>query len=221
MKTICPNAQVVGIGRLKHWHWQINTKGFANIVEAPAAPYSPGTARWLGPLGGDLREDKERVYGIVYRLERGDEAVLEKAMGEGGRGYTKETQQVEFWGRWQDNDGTWKAADLKNGRIQRVRVALYADRKDITDGGKPSPEYLLKLSAGIRDAVGEGIPKGYFDEYVRPFLANEEEVKALSLAIQDAIKKGVDVRRLVEQAEQEFSTTGVNDISSGQQAQAR
>jgi hypothetical protein len=216
MKQVCPGAQVVGIARLRHWHWQINAKGFANIVEAPAAPYSPGTARWLGPLGGDLREDKDRVYGVVYRLERDDEAALEKEMGAEGRGYNKELQTAEFWGRWQDDDGTWKPADLRNGRIQRVRVVVYADRKETTNG-KPNPQYLQKLNAGIRDAIAEGVPKGYFEEYVRPFLAMEEEEKALSLAIQDAMKKGVDVRRLVEKAEQEMAAVNGN----GQQAQAR
>jgi hypothetical protein len=216
MRQVCPGAQVVGIARLRHWRWQINTKGFANIVEAPAAPYGASTARWLGPLGGDLREDKDRVYGVVYRIERGDEAALEQEMGEHGRGYSKDLQSVEFWGRWQDNDGTWKPADLRNGRTQKVRVVVYADRKETVDG-KPDPQYLQQLNAGIRDAIAEGVPKGYFEEYLRPFLAMEEEEKALSLAIQDAMKKGVDVRRLIEKAEQDLRSVD----GHGQNAQAR
>jgi hypothetical protein len=226
MKAICPSAQTVGIARLKHWRWQINTEGFANIVEAPAAPYSASTQRWLGPLGGDLREDRDRVYGVVYRLEKGDEAALDKEMEVRGGGYTKEVQTADFWGRWQDGDGEWKAADLRHSRIQKIKLVVYADRK-VTGDGKATPgPYLQKLNKGIKDAQAEGIPKGYFEEYMRPFLVLEEEEQALKSIIADALAKGVDVRRLIEKMEAETEAQAQAQATGGVsgengQAQAR
>jgi hypothetical protein len=201
---------------------QINEQGFANVVEAPAAPYGSGTARWLGPLGGDLREDKDRVYGIVYRLEKEDEAVLDKEMEERGGGYTKEVQNADFWGRWQDSDGSWKAANIGKGRIQRIKVVVYADRSVVQNGHALPGKYLSKLNKGIRDAMAEGIPKGYFEEYVRPFLSLDDDEKALQSALADAVAKGIDVRRLLERAEseQELLTMKANG-ADGEQAQAR
>ncbi|KIW00759.1 uncharacterized protein PV09_07740 [Verruconis gallopava] len=219
MKKICPGAEVVGIARLRHWRFQISSNGTANIVEAPPAPFSPDTAKWLGPLGGDLRQDKDRVYGVVYRLERDDEVALEKEMAEEGRGYEKELLTAEFWGRWQDTNGEWKPADLRHGRIQKIRAIVYVDRKNTTEAkSAANAEYLRKLNAGIKDAVAQGIPKGYFEEYVRPFLAMDEEEKALSLAIQDAMKKGVDVRRLLEKVEMEMATTNTSGDEASPQA---
>jgi hypothetical protein len=223
MKEICPSAQTVGIARLKHWRWQINSEGFANIVEAPAHPYGASTQRWLGPLGGDLREDRDRVYGIVYRLEKQDEAALDKEMEERGGGYTKEVQTADFWGRWQDSDGEWKAADLRHGRMQKIKLVVYADRKMTTNGqGTPGP-YLQKLNKGIKDAQAEGIPKGYFEEYMRPFLVLQEEENALKSVIADALAKGVDVRRLVEKMEKEEETAAANGANgvNGENGQAQ
>jgi hypothetical protein len=162
------------------------------------------------------------VYGVVYRLEKEDEAALEKEMGRGGgRGYTKEIQTVDFWGRWQDSDGEWRAADLRNGRIQRIKVIVYVDRKDTQDGGVPSAAYLTKLHAAIKDAIAQGVPKGYFEEFVRPYLPEMEEEKALSLAIQEALNKGIDVRRLVEKAEAEFEAKEAGSSGANGAAQAR
>lgn len=225
MKAICPSAQTIGIARLKHWKFQINEQGYANIVEAAPAPYGASTARWLGPLGGDLREDKDRVYGIVYRLEKSDEAVLDQEMERRGGGYTKEIQTAEFWGRWQDSDGEWKAADLRTGRIQKVKLIVYADRKLTVDGKATPGPYLSKLNKGIRDAIAEGIPKGYFEEYVRSHLELEEDEKQLKSAIAEALDKGIDVRRLVEKVEVEVEAAkdrvnGMNGDSNGH-AQAR
>lgn len=218
---VCPPSPPSSVAPLISYR-QINEQGFANVVEAPAAPHGAGTARWLGPLGGDLREDKDRVYGIVYRLEKEDEAVLDKEMEERGGGYTKELQNADFWGRWQDNDGSWKAANIGKGRIQRIKVVVYADRSVVQNGHAMPGKYLSKLNKGIRDAVTEGIPKGYFEEYVRPFLSLDEDERALQSALADAVAKGIDVRRLVERAEseQELLTLKANGVN-GEQAQAR
>jgi gamma-glutamylcyclotransferase len=221
MQTRCPNAQYLGIARLRHWRWQINTLGYANIVEAPAAPYSPATAAWLGPLFGteDLREDNDRVYGMVWRLGPGDEDRLD-GYEDVGTTFTKESAWVEFWGKREGENGERIKPDLVRRSPQRINTIVYANRNITQDiEGKPSGTYRYKLNMGIKNAVEEGFPQKYIDEYLRPFVPMVDEQKAVTMAIEDAVKMGIDVQAVLKKAEEKLAVSGVKEEKEMQASQ--
>jgi hypothetical protein len=202
----CPSAKFVGVARLRHWRWQINECGYTNVVEAPPAPYSPATVHWLGPLMGtdDFRDDNDRTYGMVFQLDKEDEMKMDE-YEDVPESYTKETAMVELWARKQGQEG---AIDITK-RCRRVRVVFHADRKHTVDTKQLSAgAYSYKINQGILDAVEEGIPQGYIDECLRPFVPDVDDA-GMKTAIQDAIMMGVDVKRLVEKAENDLAKTGV------------
>jgi gamma-glutamylcyclotransferase len=207
----CPNARYVGIARLRHWRWQINQRGYANVVESPKVPYDASLAHWLGPLmpshdveQKDLRQDNLRTYGMVYELTPEDEKKMDK-FEDVPNSYTKEESFVEFWPRREGDTG--KVNLLRRGK--RVKVVFYCDRKNMTD----SPDnifraYSYKMNQGIVDAIEEGIPEGYVNECLRPFVPNVDD-SGLHAAIQDAMMMGVDVKKLVEKVESELAVTNI------------
>lgn len=207
----CPKAKYVGIARLRHWKWQINERGYANVVEAPKVPYQASLARWLGPLmtahdieQGDLRQDNLRTYGMVYELTPEDEKQMDR-FEDVPNSYTKEEAIVEFWPRRAGDLG--KVNLLRRGK--RVKVVFYCDRNNTTD----SPDnifraYSYKMNQGIVDALEEGIPEGYINECIRPFIPNVDD-SGLHAAIQDAMMMGIDVKKLVEKVESELAITSI------------
>lgn len=207
----CPDAKYVGIGRLRHWRWQINQRGYANMVEAPKVPYNATLANWLGPLISshdveqqDLRQDNLRTYGMVYELTPEDEKKMDQ-FEDVPNSYTKEETFIEFWPRHKGD--TSKLNLLRRGK--RVKVVFYCDRQNTTD----SPDHIFraysyKMNQGILDAIEEGIPEGYINECIRPFVPNVDD-NGLQTAIQDAIMMGIDVKKLVEKVESELAVTSI------------
>jgi gamma-glutamylcyclotransferase len=208
----CPNAKYVGIARLRHWRWQINERGYANVVEAPQVPFDENLAKWLGPLMGDsvdeqdLRQDNLRTYGMVYELSDEDVKKLDQ-WEDVPYSYERQEATVELWQRKEGQTG--KLNILRRGK--RVNVMFYCDRNHTTD----SPDtifraYSYKMNQGILDAIEEGIPEGYIQECLRPFVPNVDD-SGLKAAIQDAMMMGVDVKKLVESLEDELATTNINE----------
>jgi gamma-glutamylcyclotransferase len=197
-----PAAKLIGVARLRHWRWQINERGVANMVESAPPPYSPATARWLGPLmGGDGsgREDNERVYGTVYELGPGDEERLDAAMD---KSHSKQSSWVELWS-FEEQGGNHKVDILK--RARRAKVVFQVDRDHTTDAkGKCSPSIAYRMTQGAHDLADMGVPKGYLDECVRSFLPTTDSSDA-KLAVQQAMLMGVDVKQLVDQVEEELA----------------
>jgi len=204
-----PSARYVGVARLRHWRWQINEHGIANVVESPAPPYSPATARWLGPLstGGDGsgRDDNERVYGMVYELGPEDEERIDTGVE---KQCSKESSWMELWSA-KDQHGD-SATDQKVNimkKPRRVRVVFYVDRTNVADGKAIyDAKYAYKLAQGVRDARDAGIPETYLDQCVRPYLPKVEDAE-LKAAIKNAVLAGVDVKSLLEEAEDELVAT--------------
>jgi gamma-glutamylcyclotransferase len=196
-----PTAKFVGLARLRHWRWQINEQRKANMVEMPAAPYSPRTAKWLGPLfsSDDLREDNERVYGMVWQLDNEAERLMDQAAKQ-----PKETAVAELWVRKAGDKG--KLNLLKGAK--RAPVVFYVDREHVTDSRHVcSGGYTYKVQQGVADALEQGVPQSYVDKCIKPFLTMSED-KLMEQAVREAIKHGVDVKTLVAKAEDELARAG-------------
>lgn len=124
--------------------WIISQKGYANIVLSP----------------GDT------VYGLVYEMSDINEALLDRSEGVPYH-YTKERMAIEFT----------PIDPLLQGALQdetpevavNLEVMVYVDRERTTPG-VPWDEYIGKINKGITDGMKYGIPEGYFEKYLRPFI---------------------------------------------------
>lgn len=200
-----PSAKFIGLGRLRHWRFQINANHIPNIVEAAPAPYSPRTAKWLAPLcpSGDLRSDNDRVYGMVWQLD----ALAEAAMDDSeGRLQHKEYATAELWVR---REGQTGPAQLSRG-AKRRQVMFYVDRSNTEQEAQCSGALSYKLQQGIADAIEMGVPKGYVDECVKPYLPKTDG-DIVQQAVRRAMKMGVDVKAMVASVEQELAQTGEDE----------
>jgi hypothetical protein len=200
----CPSAKFIGLARLRHWRWQINERGNTNIVEAPPAPFSPATVRWLGPLSTDDLRGNDRTYGMVFQMSHEDEQKMDE-YEDVPESYTKETAMVELWTRKEGQEGP---LDITK-RCRRVQVMFHVDREHTADSVQLSAgAYSYKINQGIMDATEEGVPESYIKDCIRPFVPDVDDA-GITMAIQDAIKMGVDVKKLVEKAESDLAHTGV------------
>jgi len=205
----CPSAKLLGLGRLRHWTWHVNECGYANITEIPPTPYDAKTVAWLGPLGAGQRDSNERVYGMIYQMSEEDEAILDSYQ-DVPESYSKHWQWVELWTRPEGQAGK---LDISK-RPRRVKVTFYADKNHVTKSTSACiPELAYKIQQGISDAINQGVPEKYIDTCIRPYLPPVQNTAAqLKAAIQLAVSQGVDVRKLIEQVEDELVTTGAKSL---------
>lgn len=159
MARRCPTSTYKGIARLPSYRWMINSRGYANIVEASLRADDAS-------LATNTQDDV--TYGLVYSLQPDDEEGLD--INEGvPYAYTKEYLEVDFW----PSNDTNKAVDLSRPALKK-KVLVYIDRKRVTDDG-PNEEYIYRMNMGIEDAVRLGVPLIYVDGVMRKFIPVEQE----------------------------------------------
>ena len=157
MKRRCPNSRYIGRARLVNYRWQINERGYANVVEAEG--------HW--------------VDGLVYEINPTDEAKLD--INEGVPvAYTKENIEAEFWPA-----GDGESLNIDQKPYAR-KMLVYIDRERITDD-QPKKEYIYRMNMGIKDALKVGMPTAYVDEVMRKFIPNVEDKSVESFAKQQAL----------------------------------
>ncbi len=72
-------------------------------------------------------------------------------------------------------------------------------------------QYAYRLNQAVIDGLAHGVPQGYVDKCMRPFLpsgtgsGDEEMVKR---GIHEAVRLGVDIRKVVQQVEKELAMGG-------------
>jgi hypothetical protein len=156
---------------------------------------------------------------MVWRLGPGDEDRLD-GYEDVGTTFTKESAWVEFWGKREGENGERIKPDLVRRSPQRINTIVYANRNITQDiEGKPSGTYRYKLNMGIKNAVEEGFPQKYIDEYLRPFVPMVDEQKAVTMAIEDAVKMGIDVQAVLKKAEEKLAVSGVKEEKEMQASQ--
>jgi len=101
------------------------------------------------PSKGDI------VYGFIFELTQADERKLDKFEG-------KEYERT--------NDIKVELVKVKDSYKKGTVTALvYIDIKRKKDD-VPKDEYVDRINMAIKDGLKEGIPKEYFDKYIRPFV---------------------------------------------------
>jgi hypothetical protein len=156
MTTRCPTSTYLGIARLPNYHWIINDRGYANVVES-AGKQNTSTASY-----------DDVVFGLVYSLEAEDEKRLDKNEGV-PVAYTKEILECDFW-----PSDTEHKIDTRRNPEKKVDMLVYIDRKRVRPD-KPRAEYVYRMNQGIGDAVKLGVPQGYVSDVMRRYIPAEDE----------------------------------------------
>ncbi|KAG5916653.1 hypothetical protein E4U53_004286 [Claviceps sorghi] len=180
MQRRCPNSKYVGFGRLPDFRWQINERGFANVVAAEG--------HW--------------VDGLVYEIDDGDESKLDVSEGVSKGAYEKRHLAVSLrpaccslYRRpvsWLVARGVPSEARTKAKHVHRrsktagagagaassafasvgrrtCNVLVYISLVHVTDSG-PRDEYVGRINRGLRDAVSLGMEEDYIRNCIRPFV---------------------------------------------------
>ncbi|WPG98805.1 Hypothetical protein R9X50_00160100 [Acrodontium crateriforme] len=154
MHQRCPTSTYHGIARLKQFRWIINARGYANIVALQAETLTKTPSY------------ENEVWGLIYSLSPKDEERLDRNEGV-PVAYTKEMLEVEFWAV-RDQD----PPDVK-GRSEMRSVLVYINRI-LVEADKPKTEYVFRMNMGIRDALAQGVPRGYVEQVMRNFIPEDE-----------------------------------------------
>ena len=162
MAKRCPESRYVGVAKLHHYQFQINNRGYANVVP------SPGSC----------------VEGIVYRLSLTDEVRLDKSEGvptayqkyplnvelfttpieHVARAVPELAEELEALPRYH-NSGDF----LHHLRGQSTQVLVYLSRMHVQEY-KPRDEYIDRMNAGIIDARKLGLTNHYIQHCLRHFI---------------------------------------------------
>jgi len=168
MNQRCPDSMLVGIGRLPNWHWIINQRRYANVVEV-----RDGNPEPLDPRFPDS-------WGLVYDVSQEDIKRLDENEGVEWGSYDRVSLKVDFWRK--DNidqelhnhgqeaiSGGMDDVDIFNLKPTKIEMYVYVNPRR-TDVGKPYQEYIVRMNNGIRDALPLGLPKNYTETILRHFI---------------------------------------------------
>ncbi|KAF4957004.1 hypothetical protein FGADI_3416 [Fusarium gaditjirri] len=171
MASRCPESYYVGRAVLLDHRWQINSRGFANVI--PCSGYN--------------------VHGLVYQVSVDDEARLDRNEGVHSGAYTKSyhsvvlreaAEDIQLPTRYLVQDGGLdKAVNAvrsgsrfhepeRQGRI-RSNVLVYLSSR-YSQWGTARDEYVDRMNCGIRDAVTLGIPSDFFESTIPKSLTEED-----------------------------------------------
>ncbi|KAF9777237.1 hypothetical protein IL306_004485 [Fusarium sp. DS 682] len=160
MASRCPESYYVGRAILLDHRWQINTRGFANVI--PCSGYT--------------------VHGLVYQVSVDDEARLDRNEGVHSGAYTKSYHSVVLHEAIEDLQLPTRYLVQDGGLDQTVNAVRSGSRSHeperqcrITSNvlvylsnrysqwGTARDEYIDRMNRGIRDGVTLGIPADFFE----------------------------------------------------------
>jgi gamma-glutamylcyclotransferase len=167
MARRCPNSKYVGRATLANYRWQINERGYANIVGAPGC----------------------NVQGLVYELDGEDEPRLDKNEGVSKGSYSKGYAPVTLYlpprvlcrrptawivqkGGPQKilNEAKQEGKDIREqSKCREPGVLIYISPVYVKEG-RPHEEYIERINIGIKDATALGIDQDFFTKFVRRYV---------------------------------------------------
>ncbi|KAL4744128.1 hypothetical protein BDV11DRAFT_3085 [Aspergillus similis] len=150
----CPSARYLGVAKLPGYRWQINERGYANVVEVPT----------------ETRKSPTTVQGLCYLIGAEDELKLDRAEGV-PTAYQKRVVRVELIlaksslaGRDVSEIASLSGEELKagcgRGEVELVEALAYVSKDYIKDG-PPRGEYAATMRLGLRDALELGMSREY------------------------------------------------------------
>ena len=167
MAKRCPQSRFIGTAVLDNYRFQINERGFANVL--------PSSKR------GDF------VEGLVYLLSQSDEANLDRSEGVPWA-YQKDSLEVEVFTASIDHVGRavpdlaqhlldseqypaqpQNSSQSTNVQGQLTEALVYLSPDYVKDD-EPRDEYIDRMNAGIIDARKLGMSNSYIDTCPRKFI---------------------------------------------------
>lgn len=153
MAERCPTSLFVGKATLQGYRWQINERGFANIVQSPA----------------------DHVEGLVFSVLPQDHLRLDRYEGVQRGYYERRLLPLQLA---KCTAGPWKTSYLSRQLAQghtpesdkemvAIEASVYLSLVYIDDGGIRA-EYAERMKLGIEDAISLGMSRQYVARYVEP-----------------------------------------------------
>lgn len=195
----CPGSRFIGRGVLHGYRWQINERGYANIVK-----YSEAKAGGKTKADGDktatgdgaaLHTPIPCVHGLLYELDKegDDEALLDLYEGVRSGAYSKVLLDMDLYPTMGPDFTTIGDAMVlrymrkkldKHGteRLKKAEGVLVYLSENFVTPGTPQPEYVRRMLAGLSDAYGLYVPMDYFASDVLPQLEADKDKAAELLA---------------------------------------
>ncbi|KAK5991081.1 hypothetical protein PT974_09358 [Cladobotryum mycophilum] len=193
MKKRCPNSKFIGRARLPNYRWQINERGYANVIAA--------TGHW--------------VDGLVFEVDETDEANLDIYEGVSKNAYHKcyirvllHRAQASLYRRpvaWIVDHGGPAEICKQAKRIARNEqtefpakwvddVLTYLNLNCIEDSD-PREEYVNRINLGIADARAVGVDADYIRNCIRPFIPETPLLSPDSSELSTSRTKAASPRR--------------------------
>ncbi|KAH7316592.1 Butirosin biosynthesis, BtrG-like protein [Stachybotrys elegans] len=165
MKRRCPNSKYIGRARLSNYRWQINERGYANVVDAEG--------HW--------------VDGLVFEIDDNDETRLDINEGVSKNAYAKRYMSVLLFRAhgvlyrrptsWIVNKGgpakvcrEAKLALNKPSEQRWIQDVLVYISLDYVRDSSPKEEYVNRINLGLIDAAALGMDDDYIVNCIRPFI---------------------------------------------------
>ncbi|RYP41059.1 hypothetical protein DL767_001220 [Monosporascus sp. MG133] len=151
MQYRCPNSPPVALAHLPGWTWLINERGYANIVRTDRKTLQAQK----GPVSAVSTAD-HGVYGVLYKLDREDEAMLDVCEGV----------------PWAYEKSYLEVTKFTGGSLadEKVKALIYVDFQRVSPS-TPISEYVDRMNRGIDEAVNDWhLPKPYVEAVMRPFI---------------------------------------------------
>ncbi|GJC80701.1 hypothetical protein ColLi_03539 [Colletotrichum liriopes] len=194
MALRCPSSIPVGLAHLPGYTFIINSRGYANVVRnappsaAPGQSVSAAENNKPPPLTDPTNPG---VYGILYTLPPTDEAVLDRCEGV-PHAYQKEELPVAVVSTTSSDPSSAasRPAPLSDGggHLQKgdnVIALVYVDNER-TEPSSPRAEYVDRMNRGVDEATKLfGLPAGYVDHVIRPYIPAPETSIVDTTAIAD------------------------------------
>ncbi|KAM0256420.1 hypothetical protein ACHAQJ_004945 [Trichoderma viride] len=168
MNRRCPNSKFIGKARLSNYRWQINERGYANVIVAEG--------HW--------------VDGLVFEIDEVDEAKLDINEGVAKNAYNKRYMTVllhraqsALYRRpvsWIVEKGGPAAVGRQARLVAQGRrensllhwqddVLIYIN-PNCTIDSSPKEEYVNRINLGIADARALGVDEDYIRNCIRPYV---------------------------------------------------
>ncbi|KAM0560971.1 hypothetical protein ACHAPJ_003470 [Fusarium lateritium] len=169
MKRRCPGSKLIGSGKLRGYRWQINERGYANVIECQGH-WVEGlvyeiNARDEGRLDineGVAKEAYQKCY-MTIMLRRADSALYRRPVSwivnNGGPNQARHLTQ--------QGDGQRKS--INHNPHWEQNILVYISPRYIIDS-EPKEEYVNRINSGIVDAKALGVTSDYVSNCVRPFI---------------------------------------------------
>ncbi|KAH0547712.1 hypothetical protein FGG08_000201 [Glutinoglossum americanum] len=193
MARRCPGSKYIGRASLLDYLWQINERGYANIVKSE----------------GDW------VEGLVYELSGEDEKRLDRNEGVAGECYSKEYKSLQLYRASEVLHCRPVPWIVKKGGPAKVLldaqqvgesveeqkettehdVLVYISSRYVTEGD-PWEEYIERINLGVADAADLGVSEGFIQRFIRPYIPPAKQVPAKHTAYRPQQEADVNGRRL-------------------------